>query len=68
QGGGWAGRSFLSCLYGSEPSGAVNVMVMDFLSCLYGSELGKRLNVKDGSFLSCLYGSEQERILPECLN
>ncbi|EPH38978.1 hypothetical protein L291_0914 [Acinetobacter guillouiae MSP4-18] len=33
------GYYFLSCLYGSEPFGAMVDMHLAFLSCLYGSEL-----------------------------
>ena len=31
-------RSFLSCLYGSEPLADIGSEAVAFLSCLYGSE------------------------------
>ena len=50
---------FLSCLFGSELTEAVNSRHRDFLSCLFGSEHIVDVRPIREEFLSCLFGSER---------
>ena len=52
------GRSFMSCLCGSEPQCRNTDPATPFLSCLFGSERAALAEIDRREFLSCLFGSE----------